>query len=692
MKRSCLTDNPIQSMLTFQNPLLLWGLLGLALPVIFHLMNRALFRPLHFPSIRFILKGKFPREKKRRLRDVPLLLLRMLLFTLLLLALARPQWQTEAAVTEEGEEEVIVLVDLSASMGGWDAFPEAEETVENLLRDRPEAQIGMVLSSDRVIRSLPPTREHSLIRQALGEASPEAVAGRHREGIREAIDLFSGQGHQTLVVISDFQESAWQADILPEIHSSVELDWRKVGAADRRENAAILNVRPMPIDGETIRILAEIRNFGESPASRNLQLQIGGQNWTREVDLPPGEIIQVAFTVREPTSSRGELILEGDSFEEDNRYYFWLGQPPPVRVLAIAPLSQEPEKAEEFFFLRRALEARTQGQWLEFAIEGSEPGSSPSDWSPFETVFLLGALPHLTEPEWETLNRFLDEGGEVIATPGRTPAREIGTMRDRGLFTAEFEGVAGLNRRSRDFFTLDWINPESSIGRLFNDDAALAPFLLSIYQYVRMRNGEDGANILIRSSEGDPLLLEKEIGRGRFYLSAIPFDSSWSDLPLSSVFLPLIRELVAGNLPPDHGIRRLDTGVSLDSLNGAASPPNSGTAEIDPRRPGVHLVGNTPVEFNLSRSESVIETTDPLDLHAAARRGRATATGEGSAAAFLSTVAGAATLPLWPWFAAAAAAFFMLEMLLAALLEKKKPAARTPADLAETSTPSTQKP
>src|SRR5690606_17873262 len=75
-----LSPIPHPRMLTFANPAFLWGLLGLTAPILIHLINRDLSRPLFFPSVRFIMRGKMPVDRKRRLRDLLLLALRLLLF------------------------------------------------------------------------------------------------------------------------------------------------------------------------------------------------------------------------------------------------------------------------------------------------------------------------------------------------------------------------------------------------------------------------------------------------------------------------------------------------------------------------------------------------------------------------------------------------------------------------------------
>src|SRR5690625_3050796 len=162
-------------MLSFASPLFLWGLLGLAAPILVHLINRDLFRPLHFPSLRFILHGKLPVERKRRIRDWLLLALRLLLYTAIIGALARPQWKTAAVPSSSNETEIVLLIDASASISGWNGWEKSLSETEKILFENPSARFGLILSTNRPEIVEPLTNDRNRIQNLLKESNPQPV-------------------------------------------------------------------------------------------------------------------------------------------------------------------------------------------------------------------------------------------------------------------------------------------------------------------------------------------------------------------------------------------------------------------------------------------------------------------------------------------------------------------------------------
>ncbi|HFE45547.1 MAG TPA: VWA domain-containing protein, partial [Nannocystis exedens] len=99
-------------------PLLLLGLVGLALPVIAHLRGRREPRRILFAGHRFLAARGEIQSQRQRLRDRSLLALRLLLLALVIIALSRPvsRHETTLAVLSEAHD-AILLVDGSRSMG-----------------------------------------------------------------------------------------------------------------------------------------------------------------------------------------------------------------------------------------------------------------------------------------------------------------------------------------------------------------------------------------------------------------------------------------------------------------------------------------------------------------------------------------------------------------------------------------------
>lgn len=77
-------------MISILHPLLLLGLLLATIPVVLHLLLRARPKKLIFPALRLLQQRRMQNQRRMRLRQVWLLLLRMLLIAGLVLALARP--------------------------------------------------------------------------------------------------------------------------------------------------------------------------------------------------------------------------------------------------------------------------------------------------------------------------------------------------------------------------------------------------------------------------------------------------------------------------------------------------------------------------------------------------------------------------------------------------------------------------
>src|SRR5205085_7930726 len=104
-------------------PIFLAGLAAIALPVILHLRHREKDKPQEFPSLMFLQQLPIRTAERRKITDIPLLLLRVLALALIALAFARPVFSGQAAAEKaKRSRALIVLLDRSMSMsrtGVW---------------------------------------------------------------------------------------------------------------------------------------------------------------------------------------------------------------------------------------------------------------------------------------------------------------------------------------------------------------------------------------------------------------------------------------------------------------------------------------------------------------------------------------------------------------------------------------------
>src|SRR5215217_5964984 len=134
----------------FVAPLVLIGLGALALPVLIHLIQRERKRVVEFPSLMFLRKIPYQSVRRRRIRDVLLLLMRLAALAMIVAAFARPFFKRDAlaAATQNGAREAVILVDTSYSMEYGDRWSKARAAANDAIRSmRPGDRASLVFFS-----------------------------------------------------------------------------------------------------------------------------------------------------------------------------------------------------------------------------------------------------------------------------------------------------------------------------------------------------------------------------------------------------------------------------------------------------------------------------------------------------------------------------------------------------------------
>lgn len=665
-------------MLTFGYPLFLFGVAALGVPVFLHLMNRAIPVRLVFPATRFVRKAHLPREGRRELQDIVLLLLRLLLLAAAVLVFARPEWRrsTPAADALAGSGKTVIIVDASASMQGWGGIEGARRRLGSMLDGPRTDSVGLVISANGVLKVLPPGGERAALAATVAELEAVNAAGNHLPALQTAAGLLAPGEGGTLVVVSDFQQTDWQIPGAPRLGSDVQLQLIDINP-DRSENVGITGASVTPLADKAVRVIAEIRNFGDTPQTRRVDLSTAGKSFTREVTMSARQTRKTAFVVRAAESTYAELTMPRDEYAGDDSYRLWLGRPRAVNVLAVVPLQPEPGKAEELFFLKKALLAEDETSRVTFHLDTAEEDFFFAlNLHDTAAVFLLGAAGYFREPELKVLEAYLRRGGVVVCTPGEAAVHQFHSLQVANLFHATFRGIAGEHRQSDELFGIGWVNPDSALGQAFVDAETTDLFLFPIRRYARLQVESD-AQVLLRTVGGDPVLLERTLGTGRLFVAAFGFEPAWSDLPFAGSFLPLVRELLSSALPADAGVVRLecdqDIPVPRDLLGQEDVETKNAIAAASTAEPGVFLIGETPCEVNVSRRESVVDKADIPDLQA-----RLTDTpgdrpaGAGPRLARAPTPESSRVVRLWPYCALAAAALLLAEMAAAGLMDRSE--------------------
>jgi len=239
--------------------------------------------------------------------------------------------------------------------------------------------------------------------------------------------------------------------------------------------------------------------------------------------------------------------------------------------------------------------------------------------------------------------------------------------------------VGARSTRTPKLFGLGSVSSDSILSQVFANADATDLFLFPIYKYAILKP-EGNTKTLLWTLDGKPALLESAVGKGRLFASAFAFDPTWSDLPMTGSFLPLLRELLSAAIPEDHGVICLDCGQKIQAnaelfhnvkSRGIATATGNRTAT-----PGVLVIGEVPYEVNVSRRESVVDKINAIDLRTRLAKPPTASIAPTATASVIGQTDADQGYPLWPACAATVAFLFFLEMLLISLLDHRELAGR----------------
>lgn len=639
-------------MIAFQQPWYLLGLLGLAVPVLLHMINRELARPLEFSSIRFLRRTSLPRRERRRLRDLLLLLLRLLFFALLVLGFARPYWKADTALVDAGDVAPLdyYLVDASWSMGR----PGIHEALDAAILEQVEQGGDTVLAAsvyaDKELAYLAPGAAGVTVRQMVDRQEVEMAAGRPDVALEAVLQRLQGYaGVVTLHVFSDFQETDWLRE-LPELPS----DWQVVAhpvVGEPVANTSITGVRCFPVGNDLQRVQVWLRQSGPKRAIRLvLEDKDGSVIESRDIRLERDEDYQL-FDVSAQEARACRVRIEGDGYEGDNEYVFWVPTSPQIKVLALLPNFDEPASANAFYFLQTALEVKSEVDWLSFDVEAFDRAFlDPDVLAKADMVIIPASAAYFKDYDWELVGEYAQGGGKLWFLPGDDFPKQFRALIDHGFLEGRFVGLVGqVNERQQPF------HPElpknGGLSEVFRGDAARDLLLSQIYQYVKLR-GVPAEDVWMTQEDGDPLIITRAYGQGRVWINTFAMDTRWGDLPLRNAFLPLVRELVQQGYD-----------AQSNYFSHALGETDASMLSLIPFKPNwIEEEGQYHV-FNIASSEYAVACVDAQACLNALSGGPASGTAER-----IADGSGAQTKDLswWYWLLLAAMACLVFETLLAA--------------------------
>ena len=455
--------------------LLWWGLPLAAAPVIIHLINLLRHRVVRWPAMEFLLASQRKYRTRILLKQLLLLLLRILAIVGLVLLFAQPRWNRNlGGVLGGNRARHVVLLDDSYSMGEvfqvggssdlptTTAMSRGREMLERLLEDLAAAPgqqdffLGRLSKLQRIFtRDSNESPETSADRQ-LFDIYAEAITPQNLDsvrttvqkirtsataleiapGIRNIAPLFSGDdGSGVLWLITDLRSNDWRAsenianilkplaDMGIEIHivdtASAESDTEYLQTLPR-SNLTVERIEMSggtPVSNVLLPWEVTVRNYSSSP-SQQVSLSIREDQLERpgiQIDsILPGAAATVRFESRFQTtgSHTVEVELPVDRLPLDNRRTAAVEAVDDAEVLLITTSNQKKNEDDAFYLATALNPGASAATGLRPRIE--EPRALTTlELNRFDSIWLLD-VPRLDARAVRPLEAYARNGGGVV--------------------------------------------------------------------------------------------------------------------------------------------------------------------------------------------------------------------------------------------------------------------------------------
>ncbi len=527
--------------MAFLNPLFLIGVLAAGIPILVHLVRRTRAQKMLYPSLMFLRKIEQKTVRRRHLRNWLLLLLRCLALMLLALAFSRPYFTKPNIQASTARANGVILIDTSASLRYADFFERAKKAALNVTGNAAsDEQLALVAFAQSYDILRPLKADKSELSGLIEGLKPSLGATDYLQAIQAADSILKEVigSERKIYLISDFQATGWnRAAAQPKLAPDVKLLPIDVGDT-AATNLAITDVKAEPVvyaQKYTGKLTATVSNFSNEIFDGTVDFKLNDLAVERrELSLDGGASKNIEFTgfnVPEG-SNRATLEISADKFPFDNKNAFVIRRENQTKILALETASRG---RSESLFLQQALLA---GENNRFELNLKTAGSvNPSELNEYRAI-IINDVESLSDPLAAAIKTFVEQGGGLIVACGKhTSASEYNRV-FANVLPAQISDVA---QTRGGYALMSQIKTDHPVFSAFTKSGRLTS--TRVYAYHRSEPKETAA-VLAALDDGSPVLIEGLAGRGKVLLLTTTLDTAWNDLPLTPMFLPLIRQML----------------------------------------------------------------------------------------------------------------------------------------------------
>lgn len=525
--------------MNFAYPEFLFALAAISVPIIIHLFNFRRFKKIYFSDIRFLKNVEIETRSRNQLKNLLILLARILAIACLVLAFAQPVIPTSSDQGGRSSDKVIIYIDNSFSMNAsGETGTLLEEATAKALEIASVYSTGAdlrLLTNDfdprhfrnlsweefkNEVTSIEPTARVRTLQEVLSRAQGSIDVG---EAL--SIHILSDLQRNTSSLqeyTTDSLSSIYVIPIESEVQANIYIDSCWFSDPVRLpQQPDVLNVRVRNVGSQTVENLS-------------VRLKINGvQRAVGTVNVQPQtfENLELSFTNAQNGLQLAEVELTDYPITYDDHYYLSYGLASTINVLNVTG-----DDASDA--INRMFEKDANFNLISLP-------SQNIDYSALLSTDLLicNGLTTYSTGMIQEFMQFVSNGGDMLVLPSEN--NDLSSLNEL-LLSCGAEQFSGKDSTQ---LKVEGVNLQSTLYKhVFTEweDRIDLPKVSSSYPNIRVSNS--GAERLLTLENGQPLLSAYAKNKGRVYVLNTVLKDTWTNFHRHALFVPTLYNMALNSV------------------------------------------------------------------------------------------------------------------------------------------------
>lgn len=520
--------------MNFLYPGFLFALLAIAIPIVIHLFNFRKFKKVYFSNVQFLKEAKEQNSSREKLKNLLVLLCRILAIVFLVLAFARP-FIPSGNKHNPGQRNVIsIYIDNSYSMETVNKegslLDEAKRKAKEIVRSYDINDQFQLITNDFEGKHQRLVNKEEFI-QLLDEIKISPANKTLQQILNRQQAGFSASRNEICYLLSDFQNSfTGNKPLAANKEISYTIIKLNANSLPNISVDSVWSLSPVHQPGQAEKVVVQLRNYGEEDASGiALKLTINKQQKAiSNINVGTGKSVNdtLSFSGLKSGWQKGVISIKDFplTFDDDLNFSFKVSNE--LKVLNITGNS-----SDKFI---KALFASDSYFKLTEMPESNIKYSSFSDYS----LIVLNGLKEPSSGLAQQLKGYVQNGGSVVIFPDLDANNGVYTPFLTGL---SLPAVQQLNSGPPIASSMDLKN---SVFKDVFDQIPKNIDLPLVNRYFSYTEQNTSAKESILELPLNRFLFAKyTVGAGKMYLSSSSLDIKDNNLPKHPVFVPLMYKI-----------------------------------------------------------------------------------------------------------------------------------------------------